>query len=226
MGDSPSNPHDAYFRQVLARPADVAGELRVVLPNAVAARVDWDTLVLQPCSFVSQHLRSRYSDLLFRTRLDGHDAFVYLLIEHQSRPDPLMAMRMLEYMVGIWNRYVREHPDTHILPAIIPLVVHASPQGRRWNTPTELAELIDIDPATRDALGEYLPHFRFLLDDLTAHEVPALCARELTPAARVMLVLLKIATGNRHLDTELLPLLEDLRALLAAPVVQMTSSAW
>ncbi|WP_330179192.1 Rpn family recombination-promoting nuclease/putative transposase [Nocardia sp. NBC_01503] len=217
MADSPSNPHDAYFRQVLARPADAASELRTMLPKAVAARLDWDTLVLQPCSFVSQHLRSRYSDLLFRTRLDGHEAYIYLLVEHQSRSDPLMPMRLVEYLVGIWNRYVREHPGTVTVPAVIPLVVHASRRGRRWNTPTELADLIDIDPATRDALGDYLPRFRFLLDDLTAHAVPALCARELTPAARVMLVLLKIAAGNPNLDTELLPLLQDLRALLAAP---------
>lgn len=217
VADSPSNPHDAYFRQVLARPANAAGELRTAMPDAVAERVDWDTLVLQPCSFVSQQLRSRYSDLLFRTRLDSHDAFVYLLVEHQSRADPLMPMRMLEYLVAIWNRYVREHPKTEVLPAVTPMVVHAHPHGRRWHTPTELADLIDIDPATRDALGAHLPRFRFLLDDLTACDVPTLRARELTPAARVMLVLLKIAAGNQHLDADLLPLLGDLRALLAAP---------
>lgn len=177
MADSPSNPHDAYFRHVLGRPANVAGELRTVLPNAVAARVDWGTMVLQPCSFVSQQLRSRYSDLLFRTRLDGHDAFVYLLVEHQSRPDALMPMRMLEYMLGIWNRYVHEHPKTDKLPAVVPLVVHASPDGRHWNTPTELTDLIDIDPATREALGEHLPRFRILLDDLTAYGSPH-CAHE------------------------------------------------
>ncbi|WP_405485248.1 Rpn family recombination-promoting nuclease/putative transposase [Nocardia sp. NBC_00511] len=217
MADSPSNPHDAYFRQVLARPVDAASELRAVFPPALAARMDWDTLLLQPCSFVSQQLRSRYSDLLFSARVDGHDAFVYLLIEHQSRPDPLMPMRMLEYMIGIWNRYVREHPKTKTLPAVIPLVVHASPDGRRWDSPTELAELIDIDPATRDALGEHLPRFRFLLDDLTADEVPAIHARDLTPAARVLLVLLKTAPGNKHLDTQLLPLLGDLQTLLTGP---------
>ncbi|MFJ4655827.1 Rpn family recombination-promoting nuclease/putative transposase [Nocardia sp. NPDC088792] len=70
VADSPSNPHDAYFRQVMSRPADAAGEFQAVLPKGIATRLDWDTLTLQPCSFVSQQLRSRYSDLLSRTRLD------------------------------------------------------------------------------------------------------------------------------------------------------------
>ncbi|MFD6351048.1 Rpn family recombination-promoting nuclease/putative transposase [Nocardia tengchongensis] len=217
MADPPNNPHDAYFRHVLEQPANAAGELRAVLPPAVTARVDWDALELQSCSYVSPALRSRFSDLLFRTRLAGHDAYLFLLVEHQSRPDPLMPFRMLEYTVRIWNRYIAEHPKTTTLPAVVPLVVHASPKGECWTKPTELAELIDIDPDTRDALGDHLPSLRFLLDDLTTIDVAALRARDLTTQARVMLVLQKIAAGNKHLGEDLLALVEDLLTLAAAP---------
>ncbi|MET8774317.1 Rpn family recombination-promoting nuclease/putative transposase [Nocardia sp. NPDC004654] len=212
-----SNSHDAYFRHVMGRPADAASELRGVLPKDVAARVDWNGLELQSGSFVSKHLRSRYSDLLFRTRLDGHDAYLYLLIEHQSRSDPLMPLRMLDYLVNIWNHYVRQHPDTRTLPAVVPLVVHSNHTGRRWKAPTELTELIDLDSTTREALDPYLPRFRFLLDDVAALDLPALCARDLTPAARVMLALHKIVPGNTHLGVDLLPLIEDLHAILDGP---------
>ncbi|MGW4245012.1 Rpn family recombination-promoting nuclease/putative transposase [Nocardia sp. NPDC004722] len=217
MADTPSNPHDAYFRQVMGRAADAAGVLRANLPATFAARTRWDELVLQPGSFVSPQLRSRFSDLLFATRLDGHPAFVYMLIEHQSRPDPLMAFRMLEYMVAIWTRYLRDHPKATTLPVVIPLVIHASPKGERWNKPTELGNLLDIDPTTRTELGDHLPRLRFLLDDLTAIDVAELCARDLTPSARVMLVLQKIAPRSRHLDTDLLPLLGDLTAMFFSP---------
>lgn len=128
-----------------------------------------------------------------------------------------MALRMLEYKVGIWNRYVREDPKTKTLPVVIPLVVHASRDGRRWEYPTELSELLDIDPETRDALGDLLPRFRFVLDDLTIAPVSALCERALTPAARVLLVLLKIAAGNRSLAIEMLPLVQDLQMIVSAP---------
>ncbi|MFI2476271.1 Rpn family recombination-promoting nuclease/putative transposase [Nocardia xishanensis] len=217
MSPSPSNPHDAYFRHVLGRPADAASELRAVLPEAVAARVDWDELELQSGSFVSKQLRSRYSDLLFRTRLNGHDAYIYLLIEHQSSSDAFMPLRMLDYLVNIWNHFLRQHPDARILPAVVPLVVHSNHTGRPWSAPTELTELIDLDSSAREALGPYLPSFRFLLDDIAALDLRALRDRDLTPATRVMLALHKIAPGNTRLGVDMLPLTEDLRAILAGP---------
>ncbi|WP_067840935.1 Rpn family recombination-promoting nuclease/putative transposase [Nocardia lijiangensis] len=217
MAVSPSNPHDAYFRHVLGRPADAASELRAALPEAVAARVDWHGLELQSGSFVSKQLRSRYSDLLFRTRLDGHDAYIYLLIEHQSCSDKFMPLRMLDYLVNIWNHYLRHNPAARTLPAVVPLVVHSNHTGRPWTAPTELSELIDLDPATRQALSPYLPRFRFLLDDIAALDLPALRARDLTPATRVMLVLHKIAPGNTRLGSDLLALTDDLRSILDGP---------
>ncbi|QLY28302.1 Rpn family recombination-promoting nuclease/putative transposase [Nocardia huaxiensis] len=66
MADSPSNPHDAYFRQVLFQPVNAVGELRAVLPEAVAVRVDWDGLDLQPGSYVPEELQSRFSDVLVK----------------------------------------------------------------------------------------------------------------------------------------------------------------
>ena len=37
--------------------------------------------------------------------LDGRAAFVYVLIEHQSSPDPMMPLRMLRYVMRIWERW-------------------------------------------------------------------------------------------------------------------------
>ncbi|MGW0179316.1 Rpn family recombination-promoting nuclease/putative transposase [Nocardia sp. NPDC003345] len=51
MPANPSNPHDAYFRHVLGRPADAACELRVALPKDITARIDWDRLHRQPGRF-------------------------------------------------------------------------------------------------------------------------------------------------------------------------------
>jgi hypothetical protein len=213
----PTNPHDALFRHVLSRAADAASELRTVVPDAVASRIEWDELTLQPGSFVSPELRSRFSDLLFRTRLSGHPAYIYLLLEHQSSSDDFMPLRMLDYLVNIWNQHRRQHPDDRLLPAIIPIVVHSNHTGRPWNAATEIADLIDIDPDTRRALGPHLPSLRFLLDDIAALDLPALHARDLTPAARVMFTLHKIALGNTHLGTDLLPLADDLRAIINNP---------
>ncbi|MFF2554104.1 Rpn family recombination-promoting nuclease/putative transposase [Nocardia sp. NPDC058058] len=135
-------------------------------------------------------------------------------MEHQSRSDQLMAFRMLEYMVAIWNRYLRLNQGARRLPAVIPVVVHCDPNGLRWRAPTELSDLLDIDPAARTSLGDHLPRLRFILDDLGATDVAALRARQLSPVTKVLLITLKIAPGNAQLGHDLLPLAHELRLLL------------
>ncbi|NNH72336.1 hypothetical protein HLB23_21155 [Nocardia uniformis] len=204
MADPVPNPHDALFRKILARPADAASELRAVLPEKITAHIEWDTLELQPGSYITQDLRSRYSDLVFRARIDNRTAYLTVFIEHQSSPDPLMPLRMLEYVTGFLTQHVHTHRSTTV-PAVLALAIHAGPDGRRWSYPTELSELFDLDPATREDLGEYLPRFRILLDDLTVHDVPALRARHLTPPTPLTYVFQQ----SNISDTEFEPITEQ-----------------
>jgi hypothetical protein len=95
-GGQPS-PHDSVFRRVFGVPENAASQLRAVLPPGLAGRLDLGRLAPVPGSFVDEALRWRHSDLLFAAPLDGRDAFVYVLVEHQSSADPLMAFRMLRY---------------------------------------------------------------------------------------------------------------------------------
>src|SRR5262249_24527683 len=90
----PKDPHDKLNKFVLSVPANAASELRAVVPRAVAELVDWEVMERRPGSFVSPELRGRHSDLVFRTQVDGRDAYILAVIEHQSTPDPLMAFRM------------------------------------------------------------------------------------------------------------------------------------
>jgi predicted transposase YdaD len=211
----PSGPHDAVFRRVLGEPANAASQLRSVLPTALASRLDLDKLTQVPGSFVDDALRARYSDLVFSVPLAGQPALVYVLIEHQSTADPMMAARMLGYLVRIWERYLRDHPAAARLPVIIPLVLHSG--QRPWTAPVQLLDLIDADPATIDAADPYLPRFTFLLDDLARVDEQALRTRPLTAPARVTLLLLKTAAGNPHLAAELEAWADELRAVLAQP---------
>ncbi|MCX0272402.1 Rpn family recombination-promoting nuclease/putative transposase [Nocardia zapadnayensis] len=110
-----------------------------------------------------------------------------------------------------------QHPKARTLPAVIPLVVHSNSTGHPWTAPTEISDLIDLDPATREVLRPHLPRLRFLLDDIAAIGLSALRARDLTPATRVMLALHKIAPRNTDLGSDMLKLVDDLRALSAGP---------
>ena len=133
-----STPHDALFKFVFSQPEQAASELRAVLPHELSTRLDWASLSLAPASFVDERLAKRHADLLFSIRCDGRDAFLYVLLEHQSTSDPFMAFRLLRYMVRIWDAFLRSHPAAGKLPAVIPVVIiTATPAGRhRPSCPT------------------------------------------------------------------------------------------
>lgn len=195
MPDTPErvpHPRDALFRRVFGNPVNAASELRSVLPAELAERLDMDGLTAVNGSFVDANLRWRHSDVLLATSLEGRDALVYVLVEHQSKTDPLMPWRMLRYMVRIWDRHLAEQPDATRLPLIIPVVVH---EGRRpWRASPELSDVIDVDRAT--AASEFVPRFRFLLDDLARIDpgeldTVLLRGRPLTPMAAAALFFLQ-----------------------------------
>jgi len=213
-GGAPT-PHDAVFRRVFGVPANAASQLRAVLPPGLTARLDLGRLAPAPGSFVDESLRWRHSDLLFTAPLDGRDAFIYVLIEHQSSDDPLMAYRMLRYLTRIWDQYEREHPEARRLPAVIPLVVHHG--KRRWASPVQLLDVIDLGPAAKEAARAYLPRFEFLLDDLSGIDDRQLQDRDLTPSAEITLVLLRDAPGNPQIVAGLRPRSGKLRAVLDQP---------
>ena len=197
-------------------PANAASQLRAVLPEGLAARLDLGRLAPVPGSFVDDDLRWRHSDVLFTAPLDGRDAFVYVLVEHQSSDDPLMAFRVLRYVCRVWDACLREHPQARRLPAVIPLVVYQGPG--RWASPVQLLDVIDLDPTARKEAEACLPRFEFLLDDLSRVSEDQLLARKLAPAAAVTLLLLKHARGNPRINTALLRRWEDLlRAVVAQP---------
>src|ERR671925_2436542 len=154
-GGAVAQPHDSLFRFVFGKPVHAASELRAVLPPPLADRLDLASLRPVNGSFVDEELKNRHCDVLMRTRLDGRQAFVYLVIEHQSRPDRMMPLRMLRYLLRIWDRYLKEHPTASRLPMIVPLVVYQG--SRQWTHPVELSELLDVDPETARLAGDFLP---------------------------------------------------------------------
>jgi hypothetical protein len=98
---------------------------------------------------------------------------------------------------------------------VIPLVVHHG--ARRWAEPVQLADVLDVDPGTAAAAGRYLPRFEFFLDDLAGVGEQELAGRPLTAPARMTLLLLKIAAGNRRLPADLRPWADQLRAIVDQP---------
>lgn len=162
------NPHDALFRRTFSQVEYAAAELRAVLPRELVERLDLATLTLEPGSYIDHELASSESDLLFSAVFGRGKGFVYLLFEHQSSVDELMALRLLKYVVRILDRHVLGLGGGAAalpLPIVIPIVLHHSATG--WHASTRLEALFDSSLMAEAAVAIHVPRFEFVLDDIS-----------------------------------------------------------
>ena len=98
---------------------NVEGLLQIVASDLVD-QLDFSQLQQVNQSFIPDNLRKQESDVIylvpFRSEELG-DVWVYLLIEHQSVPSPVMGFRLLFYMVNIWDAQRRGWEDAKVLKA-------------------------------------------------------------------------------------------------------------
>ena len=188
-----SGPHDLFARYTFGHPERAVAELRAVLPPHVVSEVDWSSLRREPGSVVDPELRETESDLLFTAHLrSGQPLLLYVLLEHQSRVDGWMALRMLRYVVRQLERWRQEHPDSKRLPLVIPLVMYHGTEGL-WTAPRRVEELFELpgEEEQREHWRALVPRFEYLLDDLTAEREEALRGRPGPPLARLAWLVLR-----------------------------------
>jgi len=154
------------------------GLLRASLPPALVARLDWRSLRREPADFVDPRLRWRHSDLLFSVRARGAGAkganpekvLVYLLLEHQSQPDPLMVYRLLRYLVRAWDEHLKAHRGARKLPVIVPLLIyHGKPA---WGPVRSFHDVLAVPAALLGEVAVHVPQFRPRLVDLRHEDHP------------------------------------------------------
>jgi predicted transposase/invertase (TIGR01784 family) len=211
-----SSPHDALFKAVLGQPEHARGALRSAVPVAVAEALDWPSLV--PCagSFIDPVLSGRHTDLLFSVAWrGGREALVYLLFEHQSTSDDLMAFRLLRYLVRIWERWRADHPRAKALPIIVPVVLYHGAEA--WSAPVAFEALFDLPDAVRPALAPHLVRFTYLLDDLSQIPDDRLRARAMTALGRLVEACFKHARTRPDLIEILSGWADVLREVVSTP---------
>lgn len=210
-----TTPHDALFKATFSRVEHAAAILREALPPGIVERLDFTTLTHCSGSFVDRALTARHTDLLFSAKLSGRAAFLYVLFEHQSGVDPLMAFRLLGYLVRIWEDHLGKHPEARRLPAILPVVLHHSATG--WRAEVAFEALLDLDPETLAAVSNHVPRFRFILDDISVETDDALRNRAMTALGRLALWCLRHGREPTELVRRLADWADLVREVRAAP---------
>lgn len=158
--------HDASYRALFSHPELVAALLRDFVGEEVTGPLELDRMERVQTTFISGTLLRRESDMLWRIpRGDASPLYLFIMIEFQSRIDPMMAVRMLVY-VGLLYEHLYTQ-DTSIarsrgLPPILPIVLYnGSP---RWSAQTSTRDMINVDPDAR--LSSYLPTLKYWLIDV------------------------------------------------------------
>jgi predicted transposase/invertase (TIGR01784 family) len=203
-------PHDALFRFTFGKPENAAALIRSNLPDAIARRIDWRSLRLQNGSHVDPASQWRHSDLVFTANIDRRRTFIYVLLEHRSSPDPLMPLRMLGYVVRLWEDVFRKNPKAKRMPAVLPLVVYHGDSP--WSGPTRMLDIIDLDGDSKAALAAHLPNLELILDDLTSRGEQHIRRRRL-PVAAMLTALSLLGFPKRDALTVLSKLVDLLRQL-------------
>ena len=157
--------HDKFIKRVLSVKQNAEDFLSNYLPKDVLKILDPFEIEIVKDSFVDKALKSSYSDMLYRVKTKRGDAYVYFLFEHKSYRSETTALQLLGYMVEIWKMHLKQAKkgaNSRTLPIIIPIVIYHG--SEKWKPGTTLA---DMASGPKELLAEYVPDFKFILNDLT-----------------------------------------------------------
>lgn len=153
---------DRALRAALADPKNLRDFLVMALPD-LAPKLDiLHAKRIEP-TFTLEDWRHREADLLFEipyAGADGPPVLVCLMVEHQSKPDRCLPMRMLIYASLYWDQEWKEYEKDHTLgegmafSAVVPVVFHTGPT--LWNTTRTVGELFR-GPAALQAYAALWP---------------------------------------------------------------------
>jgi hypothetical protein len=198
--------HDSGYKLLFSHPEMVEDLLRGFLYEDWIQDLDFTTLERVGDSYVSGKLRQLRSDMVWRVRWNDATRgwfYLYFLLEFQSTPDPIMALRLADYVVLLLAGLVRsgEVKIADGLPAVLPLVLY---NGKRpWGVPLDLTSLFRAVPP---GCERYQPQLSYLLIDEKRLR-PEELARPGSPVA----ALFQLETAT---PSDLFPLAAELAAFL------------
>ena len=154
--------HDNSYKLLFSHPEMVTDLLKGFVKEAWVDQCDFSTLERASGHYVTDDLRDREDDIIWKLRWGDQWLYIYLLIEFQSTNDHFMAVRMMGYLALMYQDLIRTEQLTtkDKLPPVLPIVLYNG--ERRWKAPLHLDPLIHPAPGE---LKHYRPEVRYLLLD-------------------------------------------------------------
>lgn len=129
-----NNEHDKIMRTILDNKECATEIINKVLLNEISSY----EIEKYNSSYVTRMLKNRECDIVYK--LKNKD--IFFLIEHQTKIDYKMALRMYEYSLEIIRSAIRGKKINNQnieLPAVIPIVLYTG--NKKWNAPKKVSEI-------------------------------------------------------------------------------------
>lgn len=160
--------HDASYRKLFSHPLIIKLLLRDFVGEQITGALDFDHMEALKTSFIAESMVRREADMLWKIPrkrgMSGEPLHLYLLLEFQSSIDPLMAIRILEYVAFIYRHIATQQAGglkPKSLPPVLPVVLYNG--SAVWSAAQQINELIDAEPGS--PLSAYIPALQFYLVD-------------------------------------------------------------
>ena len=152
------SPHDRFIRNLMTNPKVIEEFFKQHLPNKISKAIDFSTIEPQKESFIDDRLRLQIADLLYAVRFYNETGYLYLLLEHASTPDRLLAFRMLKYMLAIMEHHLKK-TKSQTLPLIYPLILYTGEKPYPYSM-----DIFDLFADRKDLAKEMLVSPYHLVD--------------------------------------------------------------
>ncbi len=82
--------------------------LRSFVDKSWVSSIDEDSVEYINKSFILQDFKGKEADIVYRVKIEGREVFFYILLELQSTVDYQMPYRLLQYMLEIWRKILKD----------------------------------------------------------------------------------------------------------------------
>ena len=113
-----------------------------------------ENIELADKEFTTSLLIEKRADVIYKIKLKKQEIYFFLL-EIQNTVDKIMPLRLMEYMIEIYRKYMKKEK----LPAVIPCVLYTG--KKEWKV-GQLKSLFKV----RKELKKYMPNFEYILIDV------------------------------------------------------------
>jgi Putative transposase, YhgA-like len=101
--------HDSSYKLIFANP-EMMRDLFVGFVNEPwVADIDFSTLERFPNTYITDDLRRREDDIIWRVNIKGHTVYVYILLEFQASVDQFMAVRIMGYLALLYQDLIQSN---------------------------------------------------------------------------------------------------------------------